>query len=109
MKSLISITPRAVKQLSNILKGTNKKAIYFDIKSGGCNGFEYRFKAVDKVINKENTYKKDNLEVEICDKSLMFILGTEIDWNEDIMGRAFTFKNPLAQSSCGCGSSFNPK
>ena len=39
----------------------------------------------------------------------MFILGTEIDWNEDIMGRTFTFNNPLAQSSCGCGSSFNPK
>jgi len=109
MKSLISITPRAVKQLSNILKGTDKKAIYFDIKSGGCNGFEYRFKAIDKIVNKENTYKKDNLEVEICDKSLMFILGTEIDWNEDIMGRTFTFNNPLAQSSCGCGSSFNPK
>ena len=109
MKNLISITSSAVKQLSAILNQANKKAIYLDVKSGGCNGLEYRFKPIDAIGNKVNIYKTTDFDVEICDKSLMFVLGTKIDWNEDIMGQSFVFTNPQAQSSCGCGSSFNPK
>ena len=58
-----------------------------DIKSGGYNSFEYKFKAIDKIGNYENTIKKDKLEIEIYDKSLMFILGTEIDWNGGYYGK----------------------
>ena len=39
----------------------------------------------------------------------MPILGTKIDWKEDIMGESFHFDNPMAQSKCGCGTSFNSK
>ena len=37
-----------------------------------------------------------------------FLIGTTIDWNEDIMGQGFVFNNPMAQASCGCGTSFSP-
>ena len=46
---LITITLAAQKILRNIVKDSGKKAIRFDIKSGGCNGFEYRFKPIDKI------------------------------------------------------------
>ena len=39
----------------------------------------------------------------------MHILGTEIDWKEDIMGQGFVFDNPMAQAKCGCGTSFSSK
>ena len=108
-KHLIHVTSNAIGQLSKIIKNTGYKAIFFDIKSGGCNGFEYRFKPIEKIENINNVYSKDGLDIEICDASLFHILGTKIDWQEDIMGKTFKFDNPLAASSCGCGSSFNPK
>ena len=108
-KPLISITKNASKKLLDIIKTNNAKAILFDLKSGGCNGFEYRFKPIDTISNDKNVYIEGDLKIEICDKSLMYILGTNIDWNKDIMGQSFKFDNPLSQSSCGCGSSFSPK
>jgi iron-sulfur cluster assembly accessory protein len=108
-KNLLNVSSLALRQFKNILKDTGKKAIFFDINSGGCNGFEYRLKPVDNIENEKNVYKEKEISIEICDKSLFYVMGTEIDWKEDIMGRTFVFKNPMAQSSCGCGSSFNPK
>ena len=108
-KGLINITSSAINQLSKILKKTNNKAILFDLKSGGCNGFEYRFTPIDKISNPKNVYTKDGSDIEICDHSLFHVLGTKIDWQEDIMGKTFKFDNPLAANHCGCGSSFNPK
>ena len=52
-RSLLNVSSSALKQLSNILKNSNKKYIFFDLKSGGCNGFEYRFTATDKIFNKK--------------------------------------------------------
>ena len=108
-KGLINVTSTAINQLSKILKGTSNKAILFDLKSGGCNGFEYRFTPIKNIENPKNVYTKDGLDIEICDQSLFHVLGIKIDWQEDIMGKTFKFENPGAASSCGCGSSFNPK
>ena len=106
-KQLISISISARNHLLNILKKEKKKAILFHINSGGCNGFEYKFTPIDKITNEKNLYIKDDLYVEVCDKSIFHILGTEIDWENDIMGQGFTFRNPASTGSCGCGSSFS--
>ena len=45
----------------------------------------------------------------MCHSSLMFLIGTEIDYIEDIMGSRFDFKNPAIESKCGCGTSFSFK
>lgn len=107
-KQLITITCAAQKRLLEIINESGKKSMLFYIKSGGCNGFEYRFKPINKITNKNNLYIKNNLKVEVCDKSLLYILGTKIDWKKDIMGESFKFDNPLSQNACGCGSSFSP-
>lgn len=107
-KNIINITTAATKRLLEITKENNSRAIFFDIKSGGCNGFEYRFKPINKITNTNNIYYKDGLKVEVCDKSLLYILGTNIDWKKDLMGEGFNFDNPLSKNSCGCGSSFSP-
>ena len=107
-KNLISVTKSATQKLLHISKENNAKGILFFIKSGGCNGFEYKFKPINNFTNDENVYQDGELNIEVCDKSLFYLLGTNIDWNEDIMGQSFKFDNPLAKNSCGCGSSFNP-
>ena len=106
--SIIKITLSAQNQLRRVLQESGQKAIRFDIKSGGCSGFEYRFQPVDKIEKKENVFSSEGLDVEVCDKSVLYLLGTEIDWKKDIMGEGFKFKNPMAEASCGCGTSFSP-
>ena len=106
-KKIITITSFAVKQLKDILKKENSKGILFSVKGGGCNGFEYKFEGVNKFTNKKNIVTEEGLKVEVCDKSLFYLLGTKIDWKEDIMGKGFIFENPSARASCGCGTSFS--
>ena len=108
---LIHLTKTATKRLLNIVNSHKADAIFFYLKSGGCNGFEYAFKPIEKIHNTKNVshFANGALKVEVCDKSIMFVLGTKIDWsNAGIMGEMFTFDNPLSKNSCGCGSSFTP-
>lgn len=108
-KKIITITSLAIKQLKNIIKKDNAKGILFSVKGGGCAGFEYQFKPINTFTNKKNIVNQDNLTIEVCEKSMFYLLGTNIDWKEDIMGKGFVFKNPMAGMSCGCGTSFSPK
>ena len=106
-KKLITLSIAAIKQLKKIKAKEDCKGILFSVKSGGCNGFEYKFKGVNTFENKNNIVTNDDLKIEICEKSLFYLLGTHIDWKEDIMGKAFIFENPMANASCGCGTSFS--
>tara|TARA_B100000161_G_C33498671_1_gene390556 strand:+ start:295 stop:675 length:381 start_codon:yes stop_codon:yes gene_type:complete len=122
-KNIISVTIPALKKLSAIAKDNNCKHLLFSIKGGGCNGFTYKFSpsndqpeemdevhCLKKKIKELDQSIKTPLEsIHVCGKSLIHILGTEIDWKKDIMGETFVFTNPMAQSSCGCGTSFNSK
>ena len=78
----------------------------FSIKSGGCNGFNYELTPTNSPPNKIDEVLKEH-HVYVCGKSAMYLIGTEIDWKKDIMGQYFHFENPLAQTKCGCGTSFN--
>ena len=108
-RSLITITQNALKQLDNIVTINNANGILFSIKGGGCNGFEYQLQPVNQFNKNDNIVTQKNIRIEVCDKSLLYLLGTEIDWTQDVMGSRFTFKNPMAGASCGCGTSFTPK
>jgi len=103
-KKIITLTSLAIKQLKNITKHEKAKGILFSVKSGGCNGFEYKFESVNSFENDKNIITEDGLTVEVCNKSIFHLLGTNIDWKEDIMGRGFVFDNPMAQASCGLGA-----
>ena len=106
---MISITSKAKTQINRIIKNNGKSALLY-LKGGGCNGFSYKFKVLDKdeppdkldekiKVNEHNLY--------LCNKSMMFLLGTKVDYIEDVMGSRFDFKNENIQSKCGCGTSFN--
>ena len=112
-RNIINFTSAAIKQIRLILNQTNSNAVFFNIKSGGCNGFEYRLKPINEKIDKTGKEYEvvniDDVDICVCNKSVLYTLGTTVDWKEDIMGQTFTFDNPMAGNSCGCGSSFNPK
>lgn len=120
-KNIVKLTNRALKQLSIIAKENNSKSILFSVKGGGCSGFKYLLEPtndppqkLDEIVCLKKNLKNSSIDtplesIQICGNSLMHLLGTEIDWKKDIMGETFVFENPMAKSSCGCGTSFNSR
>jgi len=109
---MIKFTNYAKTKIINLIKNKDSNSAILYIKGGGCNGFNYHFEILDDNIkpNKlDELIKIDNYNLYLCNKSLMFIIGTTIDYKEDIMGSRFDFKNDKIASSCGCGVSFNFK
>lgn len=96
-------------QCHRILENSNKKHLLLSLKSGGCSGFEYQFQTVDSLDMQTDVHQQEGIDIHICQKSLLFLVGTRIDWKTDIMGTSFHFSNPNANQTCGCGSSFDPK
>jgi iron-sulfur cluster insertion protein len=119
---VVNITSDAAKRLHDIGDGSD---ILFEVKGGGCNGFNYNLELIDENIPRNGrvpTYEPNkfdetvpiepkgsssNNNLIISSKSLPKVIGVEIDYSTDLMGTAFTFKNPNASSECGCGTSFN--
>jgi iron-sulfur cluster insertion protein len=107
---MIEITENAKAKIIDILSEENDPNLSLRtfVQGGGCSGFSYGF-TFDEVKN------DDDFEFPISDKwkvlvdsmSMQYLQGAEIDYKDDIMGSQFTIKNPNAQTSCGCGSSFS--
>ena len=105
----VRLTTTAKNQILKLIKEHNVSNMLFSIKSGGCNGFNYNLTPVrqEPHNNEEFVNIDNNSKLIICNKSLLYVLGSTIDWKTDIMGSYFRFENPNAESSCGCGKSFN--
>ncbi|MAH89277.1 MAG: iron-sulfur cluster assembly accessory protein [Pelagibacterales bacterium] len=108
---IISLSETAIKQFKKILLQENSKSfVRLLVDSGGCSGFSYKF-SVDKEIDNENDvilFTDKNKSLFVSDKiSLNYIKNSSIDWVESLTNAQFTISNPIAKSSCGCGSSFS--
>jgi len=107
-KNIITISKIACNKIKQILNNENKKNIIFYVKGGGCNGFNYQLEPTnDKPEKLDEIIKYDNFNVIICNKSIMYLMGTNVGWEKTIMSEGFIFDNPMAKSKCGCGTSFN--
>jgi iron-sulfur cluster insertion protein len=77
------------------------------VTGGGCAGFQYGF-TFDEAINEDDaTMEKNGVTLLIDAMSYQYLVGAEIDYQENIEGAQFVIKNPNASTTCGCGSSFS--
>lgn len=76
------------------------------VSGGGCSGFQYLFDLDDSEEEGDVILANADTSVVVDGTSLMFLIGAEIDYVEDLTGSYFRVVNPNAKSSCGCGSSF---
>lgn len=77
------------------------------VTGGGCSGFQYGF-TFDEAVNEDDTTMERNGVTLLVDAmSYQYLVGAEIDYQEDVEGAQFVIKNPNASSTCGCGSSFS--
>jgi len=108
--SIIKVSSTAIRHLKHILKEHNAKYIFFGLKSGGCSGFEYIIEPTNNPVEQNDEMVNiEGIPIKICGRSLIYCMGTEIEWKKSVMGEMFVFNNPLSQSTCGCGVSFQPK
>ena len=77
------------------------------VQGGGCSGFQYGFTFDDAVNDDDTLFEKNGVTLLVDSMSFQYLVGAEIDYKEDINGSQFVIKNPNAQSTCGCGSSFS--
>jgi iron-sulfur cluster insertion protein len=77
------------------------------VTGGGCSGFQYGFTFDESVADDDTTMQKGGVTLLIDPMSLQYLVGAEIDYQENIEGAQFVIKNPNASSTCGCGSSFS--
>ena len=105
------ISEKAIIQIKNILQNEKAKSfVRITVDSGGCSGFSYKFSIDDQINHKEDMtlLTSDSKHIFVTDKvSIDFIKDSKIDWIESITSSQFVVDNPLAKSSCGCGSSFS--
>lgn len=105
----VKITPEADAQISKLCQENNCYAISLNIKGGGCAGFEYEWDTLqqDQIESNDIVIQCDTGSFVIGAHSLMFLLGSTIDYTKSIIGSNFEIKNPNAKSACGCGVSVN--
>jgi iron-sulfur cluster assembly protein len=109
--SILTLTDAAKQQIDTICSENNVYAVTLNMKGGGCAGFEYSwgtYKTQDEIKQDDELFTTDlgNTFV-VGAESVMFLLGTQIDYKKDIMGSMFDIVNPNAKSACGCGVSVN--
>ena len=77
------------------------------VEGGGCSGFQYEI-GIDQAATPEDlVIERDGARLFVDRVSLPFLLGSEVDWVDELIGASFKVRNPNAKSSCGCGVSFS--
>ncbi len=107
--SPVLITEGAINQLIQIRNTENIPADYslrVGVKGGGCSGFSYVL-GFDKQEDSDDSFEVNGLKVVMNKAHAIYLLGMEIDFMDDLNNRGFTFNNPNATSTCGCGTSFS--
>lgn len=106
--SPVKFTPGALAELRRLMNDPgfdNTKSLRIGVKGGGCSGLSYIL-GFEERKNNDVDYEFDSISF-IMDKAHeIYLLGMEIDWQGGLNSRGFTFSNPNASATCGCGTSF---
>ena len=105
----ITITDNCTAKLTDLLAEENNPALALRVfvQGGGCSGFQYGFTFDEETAEDDFTLIKNGVKLLIDSMSYQYLIGSTIDYKEDMMGSSFVIQNPNAQTTCGCGSSFS--
>ena len=109
MPTPIIFTDSAASKVAQLIEeeGNPDLKLRVFVQGGGCSGFQYGF-TFDEVTNEDDTIMdKNGVQLLVDAMSYQYLVGAEIDYKDDLEGAQFVIKNPNAQSTCGCGSSFS--
>ncbi|HEX7787407.1 MAG TPA: iron-sulfur cluster assembly accessory protein [Methylomirabilota bacterium] len=105
----LALTDNAVKQVKQLMEAQKLENVYLrmGVKGGGCSGLSYSLEFDNETGPHDKKFDIDGVQV-VCDKkSYLYLNGTTLDYVTQGLTGGFTFLNPQAKSSCGCGTSFS--
>jgi iron-sulfur cluster assembly protein len=105
----ITLTPKAVQMAKQKVADFDApvEGLRLGVKGGGCSGYSYVYDFAKKIRpNKDLVFEFDGLKVVVDNRSIEFLAGAVLDWEQSLMSYGFKWNNPNATGDCGCGESF---
>jgi iron-sulfur cluster assembly protein len=106
---MITVTDKAKNHVAELrVKDslTDNHHIRVSVQGGGCSGLMYDLKFDDTINPTDHVFEDKGVKVLVDKKSLLYLVGTELDYSDGLNGKGFQFVNPNATRTCGCGESF---
>ena len=105
---MIQVTPKAISKIKQTFaKEGVEGGLRLGVLGGGCSGLSYQFKFDTKQRPTDQVFDYDGVKVFVDPKSLLYLNGMVLDYQESLMQSGFVFDNPNAKKACGCGTSFS--
>jgi len=108
VKSPVTLTSSALTEIRRLMQEPGfdvSQYLRIGVKGGGCSGMSYLL-GFDAKEADDEVYEMDGVQVIVKKPHGIYLLGMEVDYENGLNARGFTFRNPNASSTCGCGSSF---
>ena len=103
---MITLSESAAIKIKSLLETKEETGIRAGVRGGGCSGFTYKLEFDNKKEN-DRVIKSHDLEIYVDPKSFLYLMGTQIDFVDELHQSGFKFVNPNAKRTCGCGESFS--
>ena len=106
---IVTLTPNAIKEVKRLqeVQGLGAAALRLGVKGGGCSGLSYTVNFDTEMGPYDQSYEVDGIRIIVDMKSAIYLQGTQLDYQKDLVSGQFKFSNPNAAKSCGCGESFS--
>jgi len=102
---IVTLTPDAAARVRELMEAGEKPYLRVGVKNGGCAGMEYVLNYADAPQPFDEQVEDQGVNILVAADSIMFLLGSQIDYETSRMASRFVFKNPNQTDSCGCGES----
>lgn len=106
---MITVTDKAKERIVELRREegrTQEHNIRVSVKGGGCSGLMYDLDFDDSIKPADQVFEDKGIKILVDKKSLLYLLGTVLDFSDGLNGKGFQFINPNASRTCGCGESF---
>ena len=107
---MIQVSESAKSKLLDLMKEEGKAVeesyLRVGVTSGGCSGLSYNLKIDTQQSEEDKIFEDKGIRILIDKKSMLYLLGTTLEYSGGLNGRGFYFNNPNASRTCGCGESF---
>jgi iron-sulfur cluster assembly protein len=105
---MITVSENAKKKVESLMAedGISNGFIRVGVEGGGCSGLSYKMDFDTELKPEDKIFEDKGVKIVVDKKSLLYLIGTELDYSGGLNGKGFTFNNPNASRTCGCGESF---
>ncbi|TPW17335.1 MAG: iron-sulfur cluster assembly protein [Halothiobacillaceae bacterium] len=104
----ITLTDAAANRVKNFLQARGKGVgLRLGVRTTGCSGMAYVLEFSDAIDVSDTVYEDQGVKVIVDAKSLLYLDGTQLDYEREGLNEGFKFNNPNVKDTCGCGESFN--